>query len=32
MGATRPVMVETLAMRNTIEEEMVHVLHVRFRV
>lgn len=31
MGATRPIRVETLAMRGTIEEEMVHVLQVCFR-
>lgn len=28
MGATRPIHVETLAMRGTIEEQMVHFLQV----
>lgn len=28
MGATRPIHVETLAMRGTIEEQMLEFLHV----
>lgn len=28
MGATRPIQVETLAMRGTIEEQMLELLHV----
>lgn len=30
MGATRPIFVETLAMRGTIEEQMLKLLQVRF--
>jgi SNF2 family DNA or RNA helicase len=32
MGATRPIHVETLAMRGTIEEQMLRFLQVGYRL